>query len=122
MGAEGVDLAADRALVWVEYLVLMETFDRTQPGRWAPGQEGREWCVRQDAIGPSVAYAARQHRRVVVALRALLGRPMSACEETRVVEAIYERTGHDERVALLAGRSVLDEITGRDLLAAPKPS
>lgn len=120
--SEPVDLTADRALVWVEYLILMELYDRTLPGQWL--EEGKTWTVALPFLDESIRYAGRQHRRVVVALRALLGRPHVPEEEVVIVEAICNDHDHDGRVALLGGRSVLDEILGKDLLSgeAPRPS
>jgi hypothetical protein len=114
--AEPVDLSQDRALVWVEYLVLMEAYDRTLPGGWLPDDQ-KAWAVAIRSLPESIAYARRQHARVLVALRALLGRPMVAEEEVVIVNAAYEGLDHDGRVALLKGRSVLDELVGRDLLS-----
>lgn len=110
----------DRELAWVEYLVLMQAYDRTLPGHWqAPGL----WCIRSDeeTLRASVNYARRQHGRLVQTLSALLGRYPLAGEEVEVVERYVDLT-HDERVALLAGRSVLDEHVGPDLLAPRKLS
>lgn len=120
--SEPVDLTADRALVWVEYLVLMEAYDRTLPGKWL--EEGKTWAVALPSLDESIRYAGRQHARVLLALRALLGRHPVIEEEVKFVEAIMNDHDHDGRVALLSGRSVLDEILGKDLLSgeAPRPS
>src|SRR5690349_6821670 len=97
---EPVDLTQDRALVWVEYLVLMEAYDRTLRGAWLDEGE-TTWAVSLEDIGDSVRYARRQHLRVQLALRTIHGRPMRPEEEVVIVEAICNDLDHDGRVALL---------------------
>jgi hypothetical protein len=121
---DGPDKWTERALVWIEYLVLMEGYDRSLPGFWAeqPGDEPRVWIVARERLRDSVLNAQRHHRRAIVSLRVLLGHGPRINEEAAVMNAILIRLPtHEERTAALDGRSPATELLGVDLLGATTP-
>jgi hypothetical protein len=119
----------ERLLVWAEYLVLQEAYDRRLPGSTISpdlaavvGADPATWLVDPASLPDSVAYARRQHARTCSALRTLLGRDPSHEGELAVVERLMASyPTHADRLALLAGRSPIDELAGPDILAPEKP-
>lgn len=117
---------ADRALVWVEYLVRVEAYDRALPGSWAHsvegdmgGGRGQVWLVGPERLRDSVLNAQHHHRRALVALRAMLGRLPELGEEAAVMNVILEKLPtHSSREAALGDRSPATELVGPDILAA----
>lgn len=123
---------AERALLWIEYLVRMEAYDRSLPGTWAHSVEGdmgngdgKIWVVGRERLRDSVLNAQRHHRRALLALQTLLGHHPRINEEGAVMTIILERLPtHEARLAVLAGRSPTSELLGPDLLTdvLPKPN
>jgi len=123
------DKWADRALVWIEYLVRMEAYDRTLPGYWAHSVEGDTgsgqgdvWIVGPERLRDSVLNAQRHHARAVLALRVILGAEPVVKHEALIMGAIFEKLPtYEARVAALGDRSPTTELLGVDLLEAPAP-
>lgn len=98
-------------LIWCEYLVTTEEFDRNLPGMWKGGEEGGTWLVAPSSLHKAVTHSVNIHGRAVQALEKVLGRPHRHAEEAERVKALLD-IGHGARKDLIGSRSVITEILG----------
>lgn len=125
----GVEKWFDRALVWIEYLVRIETYDRSLPGHWAHSVEGdmgngqgMVWIVGGERLRDSILNAQRHHARTLLALQVLTGCGPIVNHEALIMQMILTRLPtYEARVAALGDRSPTTELLGVDLLEAPAP-
>lgn len=102
---ELLDVDAQHALVWVEYLASCEAFDRALPGYMS---ERGEWIPRPDLLLFTAAFSIRQHGRLERAVTELVGAYDHDAEVVFAERALVMT--QEERLARLAGRSPISEV------------
>lgn len=106
-----------RRLVWLEYLVLTERYDRTLPGRF-----GRDPDAWMPAPGPafhaSVTFSRYCHGRAREAVLALVGRHGDLRVDASIVEA-HMSVSHAARERVLDGRTPTADLLGPAFFSGP---
>lgn len=115
------DPVDDRCLMlWCEYLVRTEEHDRKLPGCWS-NHDPDVWLVK-DHWREAVAHARPLHVRTVEAVKRVLTsaeRVFDVIHEAKRVEILLRMT-HANRVEMLAGRRLIDEILGPEPAASSR--
>lgn len=102
---------ADTSVVWLEYLVVTETFDRSCSGYWHT-RTPDVWIVATENFRAACDHARLHHARAVACVKHVTGKDrIDVLAESEVVQGLLELT-HERRVELLDGRSPATELFG----------